>query len=141
MPDPDEKQLQAHRERQVSVAKILDATFGPLAECNTGLWDRRAYLMFVGMVYERLAYGEKEIATDELAALAKILAECRRGAGSRESGEGSRDAGEDAAPRSGQLPEQFASAVRQVYGTNFQGLPEGPIDKPHQPRDTSKVGA
>jgi hypothetical protein len=140
MPDPVEK-LQTHRERQVSVAKILDATFGPLAECNTGLWDRRAYLMFVGMVYERLAYGEKEIATDELAALAKILAECRRAAGSREGGERNKDSGEEEAPRSGQLPEQFASAVRQVYGTNFQGLPEGSIDESNQPRDTSKVGA
>ena len=138
MPNPVEK-LQMHRKRQISVGKILDVTLGSLAESNTDLWDHRAYLMVVGMVYERLVHSENEIATDELAALAKILTESRRGAGPHECRERSKNIGEAAPPRSGQLPEQFASAVRQVYGTNPKGLADGPTDESSRVRDTSKV--
>lgn len=114
-----QRPVAVHRHRQASVAAILDQTFGELAKCNPGLWDRRAYLMLVGLVYERLATNEHEIATDELIALAKILAENRRtearlGDQPRPSGDSQRQAANE------RLPANFADIVRQVYGTNFQ---------------------
>ena len=66
-----------HR-RQASVAAILDQTLGLFAKSDPRLWERRAYLMLVGLVYERLATNEKEISTDDLVTLAKVLAENRR---------------------------------------------------------------
>jgi len=118
--------LRSHRERQASVASILDATFGPLGKCSPTLWDRRAYLMLVGLVYERLSVGEEELPTDEVVMLAKVLAEARRiDVRARETGSAKDDddCGADkkdaATPRSGSLPDNFADVVRQVYGTNF----------------------
>ncbi len=117
---PWSEKLRAHRRRQASVASILDATFGHLADCNPDLWERRAYLMLLGLVYERLATNEEELATDELVALAKVLAEHRRidaraGAGDR------KDDSEGTARRTdGKLPDHFADVVRQVYGADFQ---------------------
>jgi hypothetical protein len=109
------------RLRQASVATILDATFGKLAQMDPDLWERRAYLMIVGMLYERLAAGEAEIPTAELVQISKALAEHRR-IHARATGpaptddddaEGCRSAG------SSPLPKDFAEIVRQVYGTNF----------------------
>lgn len=118
------EKLRAHRRRQASVATILDTAFGRLADCNPDLWERRAYLLLVGMVYERLALDEEEIPTDELVKLAKVLAENRRiEAQARQAAD--RDGGGPADPHDeektpdGQLPESVADAVRQVYGTNF----------------------
>ena len=118
--------LRSHRKRQASVASILDATFGPLGKCSPTLWDRRAYLMLVGLVYERLSIGEEELPTDEVVMLAKVLAEARRvDVRARETGSAKDDddCGADkkdaATPRSGSLPDNFADVVRQVYGTNF----------------------
>ena len=42
--------LNACRRRQQSVAAILDRTFGQWAESNPDLWERRAYLMLIGLV-------------------------------------------------------------------------------------------
>lgn len=121
--------LRAHRRRQASVASILDAAFGRLTDCNPDLWERRAYLMFVGLVYERLATSEGEIPTDELVALAKVLAEHRRvGARTRacERRDNGEDNGQDQALRpSGELPARLADVVRQVYGTNFHSPDAG----------------
>jgi hypothetical protein len=114
------EKLRAHRRRQASVASILDATFGHLGDCDPALWERRAYLMLVGLVYERLATNEEELATEELVSLAKVLAEHRRidaraGVGdSRDVSSAPGKSGE------GELPAHFADLVRQVYGTNFQ---------------------
>ena len=114
------ERLRAHRTRQASVASILDAAFGCLADCSPELWERRAYLMLVGMVYERLGAGEQEIPTDELVALAKVLAENRRVEVRSRAGDSPGRAVEPGARNDGPLPERFADIVRQVYGTNFQ---------------------
>ena len=117
-PSPD--QVEAVRRRQASVAEILEGMFGQLAKCSPSLWAHRAYLMLVGLVYERLASNEAEIPTDELIALAKILAENRR-AEARLSEHGRPDKPtERSTPATDALPENFADIVRQVYGTNFQ---------------------
>ena len=111
--------LRAHRLRQASIASILDATFGSLAECDPELWDRRAYLMLVGMVYDRLACAEDELPAKELVALAKGLAEARRAEERARDHDRSNESTDSAAQPTGPLPENFADIVRQVYGTNF----------------------
>ncbi len=118
------ERVRSHRRRQASVAAILDQTFGRLAKCSPDLWERRAYLMLVGLVYERLATNEIEIPTDELVALAKILAENRRAEARHRDNHRQQAAaespGQSTTPGTGELPERFADVVRQVYGTNFQ---------------------
>jgi len=109
--------VRAHRERQASVAKILNRTFGRFAKSNPELWERRAYLMLVGLMYERLAVNEQEISTDELTALSKALAEQRRAEAQARDGRGVET--DHAENRDGELPQDFADIVRQVYGTNF----------------------
>jgi len=111
--------LRNHRVRQASVASILDKTFGKLAECAPDLWGHRAYLMLVGVVYERLAINEKDVSTEELVSLAKVIAENRRlEVRLRELGETQRDNGQATTPN-GPLPDHFGDIVRRVYGTNF----------------------
>ena len=111
--------LREHRQRQVCVSSILNSTFGKLSECDADLWGHRAYLMLIGLVYERLAADEDEMPTDELVALAKIIAENRRvELGLRKVGE---EKGADKTSRDpgDRLPDNFGNIVRQVYGTNF----------------------
>jgi len=112
------------RKRQESVAQIIHGMFGPLAKCKPELWGRRAYLMLVGLVYEKLATNEKVISTDELIALGKVLAANKRA--DARAGEAKQD-GQDSTPRpaDGQLPKNFDDIVRQVYGTNFQEPSDG----------------
>ena len=110
--------VRAHRCRQASVASILNRTFGRFAKSNPELWERRAYLMLVGLMYERLAVNEQEISTDELTALSKALAEQRRAEAQARDGRGVET--DHAGSRDGELPQDFAEIVRQVYGTNFQ---------------------
>jgi hypothetical protein len=121
-----EATIGAFRRRQASVAAILDGTFGRLAESHPDLWERRAYLMLMGTVYERLAAGPEDIPTDELIALAKALAENRRVEAR------SRDAKTDpdaAGVRGGgDLPERFGGIVRQLYGTNFNDPGEETVE-------------
>ncbi len=114
------ERLRAHRTRQASVASILDTAFGRLADCSPELWERRAYLMLVGMVYERLGAGEQEIPTDELVALAKVLAENRRVEVRSRAGDQLGGAVETGAGNDGRLPKRFGDIVRQVYGISFQ---------------------
>lgn len=111
--------LREYRARQLSVAAILDSVFGKLAKCDPSLWERRAYLLLVGMVYERLAASPDEVETDELVKLAKALASARRaiakGPAKGPVAEGQAEASlvdEDA----GELPPRLARAVRMVYG-------------------------
>lgn len=111
--------VRAHRRRQASVAEILDRTFGQSAKCSPNLWERRAYLMLIGLVYERLATNEEEISTDELVSLAKILAENRRAEARLREHSPPTDSAEPASPSTGELPERFTDIVRQVYGTNL----------------------
>jgi hypothetical protein len=111
--------VQAHRQRQALVARILNRTFGRFAKSNPELWERRTYLMLVGLMYQWLATNDEEISTDELVALSKALAEQRRAeaqAGDGGGGQPRQAGGGD----EGELPNNFAEIVRQVYGTNFQ---------------------
>lgn len=121
--------LRDHRTRQKSIAGILDNTFGRFADCATELWDRRAYLMLVGMVYERLAAGEQKIPTDELMSLAKVLADGRRAqvqADKIDHAYDAQDKSRDDAielagppPASAKPHDDVTTAVRQVYGTDL----------------------
>lgn len=115
--------ISAHRRRMASVAAFLNETFGRFGESNPDLWDRRAYLMIVGVVYERLAANESELSTDELVALSKVLAESRRAEAQSRKAQATENGASGKASPSDELPENFAETVRQVYGTNFQ-MPE-----------------
>lgn len=122
-------QLLSHRKRQVSVGAILDAVFGPLGKCAPELWERRTYLMLVGLVYERLATSEAELPTDELVSLAKVLAENRRVEARLRKAEGPAETGDSPTTDRGPLPQRFGEIVRQLYGTNFQQGSDGGNDK------------
>ena len=110
--------VQERRRRQESVAKILNRTFGQFAQSHPDLWGRRAFLMLVGVMYQWLEANEKEVSTEELVALSKMLAEQRRA-----EAQSARDSNEEealAVKGEGELPENFGEAVKQIYGTNFQ---------------------
>ncbi len=130
-PQSFDQKMIAHRRRQASVGAILNETFGRFAESSPNLWDRRAYLMLVGIVYERLATNEDELSTEDLVTLSKVLAESRRAeAQSRKRALGDEDSRDNTSP-SDELPEHFADTVRQVYGTNFQ-MPERTATVPRE---------
>ncbi len=124
---PDD--LLRHRKRQVCVGSILDAVFGSLGKCAPELWERRTYLMLVGMVYERLATSEAELPNDELVSLAKVLAENRRVEARLREAEGPTETGDSPTADRGPLPPRFGEIVRQLYGTNFQQGSDGDNDK------------
>jgi hypothetical protein len=112
-----EEKVREHRRRQKSVATILNRTFGRFAKSHPDLWERRAYLMLVGVMYQWLAANEKEVSTEKLVGLSKMLAEQRRAEAQ------SRDGAEiepGAAKGEGELPGDFGEVVKQIYGTNFQ---------------------
>lgn len=113
-----QEKLRTHRHRQASVASILDATFGRFADSHPELWDRRAYWMLVGLVYERIATNEADLSTEELVALAKVLAEARRIEVRLHERGPSKENEESVTVGEGDLPVRFADVVRQVYGTN-----------------------
>ena len=122
--------LESHRHRQATVSAILDETFGQLATCKPELWDRRAYLMLVGLVYERLATNEEDLPTEELVALAKVLAESRRAQSRPRDSVAVEEAPGSKASRDGPLPDRFADIVRQIYGTDFQAPAAATADSP-----------
>ena len=108
----------SHRLRQASVAAILDQLFGPFGASDPKLWERRAYLLLVGSVYERLAT-DAELGTDELVKLARVLAESRRSKSSKVSSRSEDDeaaAITSGAKGNGRLPDRFADMVRDLYG-------------------------
>ena len=112
--------VQDHRRRQASVAAILDQTLGYFAKSDPSLWERRAYLMLVGLVYERLATNEGEISTDDLVLLAKVLAENLRAEARAQDNHRLSETPESLKSSTGKLPDHLADVVRQVYGTNLQ---------------------
>jgi len=114
------ERIGAHRRRQASVSAILDQTFGRFAESDPALWDRRTYLMLVGVVYERLATDEAELPTDELIALAKLLAESRRADSQSRAREAANAATAPSVSANGPLPDSFGDVVRQIYGTDVE---------------------
>lgn len=120
--------IAAHRRRQGPVAEIIEAIFGPLAECNPQLWGRRAYCLLVGIIYERLAADEREIDTGELVTLAKVLAETRRCENQATAAEQRTAESNGRAPSrtfdnettsTDPLPPNFGEIVRRIYGANF----------------------
>lgn len=122
--------LRDHRHRQASVASILENTFGRLAQSDPTLWDRRAYQLLVGLVYERLACDKEELPTVELVALAKVLNESRRADKQAPSKADAKrgSAGDEVTPQpspTGELPKRFGDLIRQVYGTSIDGLSSG----------------
>jgi len=112
------KEVKSLRDRQESLKKILDQTFGPEGKKNPHLWEKRAYLMLVGLLYERLATNEKEVSTEELVALSKMLAEQRR-AEAQSRGGREPQTGSVAGGTGSELPSDFGEVVKQIYGTNF----------------------
>jgi len=115
----DEK-IRAHRERQASVSAILNQTFSQHGKNNPDLWERKAYLMLVGLVYEKLATREDELSTNELVALAKVLAENRRVEVRSRSNPGEHYGDQNHRNHTGKLPEGIVDTVRQLYGVDLQ---------------------
>ncbi len=108
------RKLADRRQRQGSVATILDKTLGEAARDKPELWDRRAYLMLVGLIHARLS--AKDVSTEEVVKLAKALAENRRAEASATKQEPRDGPGTLSEVRTGDLPARFADVVRQVYG-------------------------
>jgi hypothetical protein len=123
---PSARKVAAQHRRQESNAVLLNETLGPFAKSHPELWDQRAYLMLIGILYERLATNEKEISTDELVALSRMLVENRRVEARLRDGR--TDAASPETCGSGELPEQFEDIVRRVYGTNFRDPGEGNVE-------------
>ncbi len=118
----DPQTLAAYRSRQASVASILEGLFGRLADSDPSIWDRRAYQLLVGLVYERLACDTDELPTSELVALAKVLNESRK-ADIRAVSNAKPDDDDVPNPASNKLPERFGEMIRQVYGTSIGDAP------------------
>lgn len=118
----DPQRLAAYRSRQASVASILEGLFGRLADSDPSIWDRRAYQLLVGLVYERLACDTDELPTSELMALAKVLNESRK-ADSRAVSKPKPDGDDLPNPATRKLPERFGEMIRQVYGTSIGDAP------------------
>lgn len=112
--EPTAAAVNSHRARQATVATILEQVFGAFADMKPHLWERRAYLLLVGSVYERLATND-EVTTDELVKLARVLAEHRRLKAS--AGEDTDTGDREDTPGNGRLPNGLADAVRDLYGT------------------------
>ncbi len=121
---PSNQRLREFRQRQASIASILESCFGDAATCKPELWERRAYLMVIGLVYERLAACEDDLPTGELATLAKVLVDARRALGERSKESEKSVPTAEATQPPGELPEPFCEAVRRVYGTNFRSPTE-----------------
>lgn len=123
--------LQQYHERLQTILDILDGTFGKWADSKPDLWDRRAYLLLVGLVYERLAT-DVELSTDELVRLAKALADNRRvdARSEKEIVEAGAGGASENADAHGCLPNRLADAVRQVYGASVTGPGRADYDQP-----------
>lgn len=133
--------LAVHRERQGSIAVILESCFGGPASQKPELWEQRAYLMLIGLVYERLATSAEDISSSELSTLAKVLVDARRafGAGGKQAESASSEA--DAKPSAGALPKSFREAVQQVYGTKMpEPMPKQPSPVDEERRSTESQG-
>lgn len=121
---PSNHRLREFRQRQASITSILESCFGDAATCKPELWERRAYLMVIGLVYERLAACEDDLPTGELATLAKVLVDARRALGERSKEAEKVVQPVEATQPPGELPEPFCEAVRRVYGTNLRSPTE-----------------
>ncbi len=136
------RRVQSHRRRQVTIASILDSTFGKLAENSPDLWAKRAYLMLVGVVYDRLVSAEKELDTDELIKLAKVLAEGRRAELRAKGTEGSYTQTQRTLSN-GAMPKHLVDTVRQIYGVSLEdsASSNGIASDESLPADTSDTSS
>lgn len=113
------KEVKSLRDRQEWAGKVLKEMVGEKGKDNPQLLGQHAYLAMVAVLFERLTTHGKDISTEELAALSKMLAEQRRA--EAQSSRGSHDEDAQAVKGEGELPEDFGEVVKQIYGTNFQG--------------------
>jgi hypothetical protein len=117
---PDEEQIRAFRKRLKELIAFLDKAFGPLTEKNSHLWERRAYLLVVGLLHDRLTTSEAGLTTEELTALTKVLAEGRhiRDAGRADTETTTPPRKPGIGRRRDPIPDPMARAVREVYGVS-----------------------
>ena len=109
--DADAK-LERYRARLKAVATILNGVLGKLKDEHPSLWEKRAYLMLVGVIYERLVLFGAELPTDEVVDLAKVLTTNRRPAIPKPQ--------PNAPPAEPETPvaTQVADAARALYGVD-----------------------
>lgn len=114
------RELADRRARQVPVSRILSRIYGPLANCDPGLWESRAFLLLVGIIYQKLVDQEDRITTEELWNLSRMLAEqsrarhpSRAGAASR----GSKEPRGNARNAKAASRSELSRMLSEVYGT------------------------
>ena len=112
------KEVKSLRDRQEWAEKLLKVMLGEKGKDNPRLLGQHAYLAIVSVLFERLTTNGKDISTEELAALSRMLAEQRRAEAQSSRGSSGEEA--EAAKGEGELPADFGEAVKQIYGTNFQ---------------------
>jgi hypothetical protein len=111
-PEEEERgQVRRYRERQGIVRDVIEATFGELGKSNPELWERRAYLALVGLVYGTLV--QEVVRIEEWVALGKLLAEGKR-AHSRDREEA--DKARHAIDTHAELPATLESTIQELYG-------------------------
>lgn len=120
------EQLQARRERQAEISDVLQKIFGNIADLEPRLWSHRAFLMLMGLTYERLSANENELSTDELVKLTKALGDaCRVQPQIKTKNTTAEPGRKEIDP----LPKKFAEIVRRVYGTNLNAADQAqPIE-------------
>ena len=111
------EEIKSLHDRQEWVGKVLKELLGEKGKDNPHLLGQHAYLAMVSVLFERLTTKGKDISTEELAALSKMLAEQRRA--EAQSSRGRNEVEAPAAKGEGELPEDFGEVVKQIYGTNF----------------------
>ena len=111
------EEIKSLHDRQEWVGKVLKELLGEKGKDNPHLLGQHAYLAMVSVLFERLTTKGKDISTEELAALSKMLAEQRRAEAQSSRGRNEEEA--QAAKGEGELPEDFGEVVKQIYGTNF----------------------
>jgi|GEM_PF-3430001 len=112
-----EKHMYSQRKRQAEIATVLRQLFGNLADIEPQLWSHRAFLMLMGLAFEKLSTNEHELSTDELVKLTKALGDaCRVQPRIRAAASGNTTATHRGTCS---LPRNFADIVRQIYGTNI----------------------
>ncbi len=114
--ETENKRTEEHRTRQANVSEVLDKVFGDLAKCEPDLWSHRAFLMLMGLAYEKLSTNEDELSTEELVKLTKALGDACKVQPKVKTDMGVRQKGQE---QTDPIPKKFAEIVQQVYGTNF----------------------
>ena len=87
-----------------------------LAKLDPALWSHRAFLMLMGLAFEKLSTNAHELSTDEIVKLTKALGDACRVVPRTKTEKTARESGKN---ETDPLPKNFAEIVRQVYGTNF----------------------